>query len=305
MDLLALSKAKDKPSANQAILVYGEPKTGKTRFVGTLARMPSIKRIFWFDNENGFTTLLHMGLSDTELAKIKIFRIKDTKDNPIAIETIVRAFSKSPVIICDEHGKIDCGECGTEDIQEINPVTKAVKMTKRFKGTRFFLPDCTSEDAVVIDSGTQLGDSALALACLGQSTTYKVQIDDYGAAGKYLQDILSVMQAATYCHMIMIAHEIAVEENLDGTPVTLREKSSKNPPPSIVKYYPSIGTRSMAMKAARGFGTVIYMELKLNKHVGGSSTTYKANHVTGSRLNVKLEDSKDPCMADILLPTPK
>ena len=61
----------------------------------------------------------------------------------------------------------------------------------------------------------------------------------------------------------------------------------------------------MAMKAARGFGTVIYMELKLNKHVGGSSTTYKANHVTGSRLNVKLEDSKDPCMADILLPTPK
>ena len=138
MKLSELSKAVNTIKPNHSILIYGQPKTGKTRLVGTAAKIPEIKRIFWIDLENGAETLLHMGLSDEELAKIELIRIVDTREVPRGCETILKMFSsKDDIKICDLHGKVNCVEC--QD-----------KTTKQFTGTSFNLRKCTHEEDLLL-----------------------------------------------------------------------------------------------------------------------------------------------------------
>lgn len=268
MKLSDLAKASAK-RPNHSILLYGPPKTGKTRLVGTAAKIPEINRIFWIDGENGAETLLHMGLTEQELEKITLFRIPDTRDNPRFIETVLKMFSfKTPIKICDEHGRVDCVECKKE-------------------GETFCLKDCTHNDLVVIDSGSQLGDSALNMACAGKALEYKPGWDEYGLQSKWLGDILSTMQAAYYTNFVMISHVLPIEEEHNGV--------KKD------KLYPLVGTKAFSSRVGKFFGTVIYTEIKLGKHVAGSGSTYKADCITGSRVNALLEKSSELSMKAILI----
>lgn len=255
--------------ANHSILIYGPPKTGKSRLVGTAAKIDKIKRIFWIDVENGSEVLLNMGLTDSELSKIVLFKIPDTRDNPRAIETVLRMMtSKAPVTVCDEHGIVNCEIC-----------SKANKPMEKF-----FLRGCTHDDLVVIDSGSQLGISALNATCLGKGDLYKPQHDDWGNVGKWLSDILLIVQQAQFTNMVVITHELSTEGE-DG----------------VERIYPLMGTKAFSANVGRYFGTVAYTLTKLGKHSAASSSTYKPNIVTGSRVNVRMEDSKELCMADLLI----
>lgn len=267
-DLANKLHAHQKP--NHSILIYGPSKTGKTELVGTAARIPEIQRIFWIDVENGAETLLHMGLTNEELDKINLIKIPDTREMPRGIETVLRMLSaKTPIEICDIHGKVTCMEC-------------------KGKGqTSFCLKDCTHNDLIVIDSGSQLGDSALAMACAGKPIEYKPGWDEYGLVTKWLGDIMSVIQAATYTNFVMITHELIYEEEVNGV--------------KRDKILPLVGTKAFCSKVAKYFGTVIYTEIKLGKHAAGSSSTYKPNHITGSRVNAAIEKSKELSMRAILV----
>lgn len=272
MKLNSLAAAINTTKPNHSILIYGDSKTGKTRFVGTAATIPEIKRIFWIDLENGSETLLHMGLSEEEMAKIELIKIPDTREVPRGCETILKMLSaKTPIKICVIHGKVGCVECDKNSAET----------------TSFCLKELTHEDLIVIDSGSQLGDSALALACIGKPVEYKPGFDEWGASGKYLGDILSVIQQASNTNFIVITHTIVVEEEVNGI--------KKD------KIYPLLGTRNFSSRCAKYFGTVVFLELKMGKHSGGSSSTYKANHTTGSRLNVKVEASKELDMRSIFI----
>jgi hypothetical protein len=243
--------------------------------VGTSAKLPEVKRIFWIDGENGAETLLHMGLTSEQMDKIILYRIPDTRDTPRFMETVLRMFSsREEIIICDEHGKVACVEC--QD-----------KITKKFTGTPFCLKDCTHDDLVVIDSGSQLGDSGLNMACVGKPVDYKPGWDEYGLQGKWLGDILSTMQAAHYTNFIMISHHIPIEEEHNGV--------------KRDKLYPLVGTKAFCSKVGKYFGTVIYTEIKMGKHAAGSSSTYKTDTITGSRVNAVLEKSPELSMKAILI----
>lgn len=269
MNLSELAKAAAARPQNHSVLIYGPPKSGKTRLVGTAAKIPELKRIFWFDLENGIETLIHMGLSEAEMAKIVVFKVANTRENPIAIETFLRAFSaKTPIQICDAHGKVVCMECQKE----------------KAPTTAFCLKDLTHDDLVVIDSGSELGDSALAAACRGKPVDFKPTFDEYGSAGKWLGDIMSVVQQAIHTNFVMLTHEIALED-ADGKD----------------KFFPLVGTKAFSLKVAKYFGTVVYTSRKLGKHVAGSSSTYRPDVLTGSRVNAKLEDAKDLSMEAILI----
>lgn len=269
MNLKELANAATQQRPNHSILIYGAPKTGKTRLAGTAAKIPELKRIFWFDLENGIETLLHMGLSDEELEKIIVFQIPDTRDNPRGCETMLKAFStKTPIHICDDHGKVECVECNKG-------------------GQAFTLKDLTHSDLVVIDSGSQLGDSALAMACAGKDVSFKPGWDEYGLSVKWISDIMSVIKQAHNTNFLVIKHEIAGEEELNGT--------------KRDKIYPIVGTKSFCQKVGKYFGTVAYVELKLGKHAAGSSSTYKVNYLSGSRVNAKLENAKEPDIRSILI----
>jgi hypothetical protein len=271
MKLSALASAQNSLSKpNHSILIYGPPKTGKTELVGTAAKIPEIKRIFWLDGENGSETLLHMGLTVEEMDKIHLIRIPDTRETPRFIETVLKLFSsKTPVTVCDAHGKVGCVEC------------------KDKEGTIFCMKDLTNSDLVVVDSGSQLGDSALALACLGKDISYKPGFDEYGMMGKWLSDILSHIQSATYTNFVLITHEIVVEEEVNGV--------------KRDKILPLVGTKAFCFKVAKYFGTVVYVEIKMGKHAAGSGSTYKPNHITGSRVNALMEKAKDLDMRAILI----
>lgn len=272
MNLKELAKKATIRRPNHSILLYGMPKTGKTRLVGTAAKLPEVERIFWFDGENGAETLLHMGMSDEELSKITLFSIPDTKRNPRFIETVLKAFtSKVPVKICDSHGKVGCVECEKGQLPT----------------TEFHMPSLTKKDLVVIDSGSQLGDSALSLAMINKPVDAKPGWDEYALQVNWLSDVCSVIQAAHYTNFVMITHVIAIEEEFNGV---VRDK-----------LYPLVGTRNFCQKVAKYFGTVVFTEIKLGKHAAGSSSTYKSEAITGSRVNVELEKCKELSMRAILV----
>jgi hypothetical protein len=273
MKLTELLKASNLKKPNHSILLYGPPKTGKTRLVGTAAKIKELDRIYWIDLENGSETLLHMGLTEEEMGKIELIRIPDTRETPRGCETVLKMFSsKEDIRICSLHGKVNCVEC---------------KTNKEEGETIFNLRKCTHKDLVIIDSGSQLGDSSLAMACLGKSGDYKPGWDEYGLSNKWLGDILSVIQQATFTNFVVITHEMIIEEEINGI--------------KRDKIIPLMGTRAFCGKVAKYFGTVVYTELKLGKHAAGSSSTYKANHITGSRVNVKIENAKEPTMRAILI----
>jgi len=273
MNLAELAKKTTVSRPNHSVLIYGQPKTGKTKLVGTAAQIPEIERIFWFDLENGAETLLHMGLTEQELAKITLISIPDTRETPRGIETMLKAFSSKgtvPIKICDAHGKVDCLEC-----------SKAGKSV-----VEFLMNSLTKKDLVVIDSGSQLGDSAMAMAMAGKDVTAKPEFDHYSLQGKWLGDILGVMQAAYYTNFVMITHVIPIEEEMNGV--------------KRDRFFPLIGTKAFCQKVAKYFGTVIFVEIKMGKHAAGSSSLYRSDATTGSRTNAKIEAGKELSMKSIL-----
>ena len=273
MKLSQLLKASNQIKLNHSILLYGSPKTGKTQLVGTAAKIKEFDRIVWIDLENGSETLLHMGLTEEELDKIELIRIPDTRETPRGCETILKMFSsKEDIKICHSHGKVNCveAECKSSDSHTI-----------------FNLRKLTHKDLLVIDSGSQLGDSSLSMACIGKPVEFKPGWDEYGLSNKWLGDILSVIQQATFTNFVVITHEMITEEEVNGV--------------KRDKIFPLMGTKAFCSKVSKYFGTVVYVEIKMGKHTAGSSTTYKANHVTGSRVNVKIESSKELSMRAIFI----
>ena len=273
MKLSQLLQASNQNRPNHSILLYGPPKTGKTQLVGTAAKIKEFDRIVWVDLENGSETLLHMGLTEEELDKIDLIRIPDTRETPRGCETVLKMFSaKEDIKICHSHGKVNCveAECKSSDAYTI-----------------FNLRKLTHKDLLVIDSGSQLGDSSLSMACLGKPLEFKPGWDEYGLSNKWLGDILSVIQQATFTNFVVITHEMITEEEVNGV--------------KRDKIFPLMGTKAFCAKVSKYFGTVVYAEIKMGKHAAGSSTTYKANHVTGSRVNVKIEGSKDLSMRAIFI----
>lgn len=269
MNLNQISQAIALRQPNHSILIYGPPKSGKSVLAGTAAKIPEIKTIYYFSLENGHEAIIHSGLSVPEMEKITVYNLPDTRENPIAIETMLRAFSsRTPINICDAHGKVDCVEC-----------KKSGATT-----TQFCLAQCTHDDLVVVDSGSQLGDSALNAACKSKPLEYKPGWDEYGLQGKWLGDLLSVVQQAQYTNFVVLTHEISLEGE-DGKD----------------RMFPLMGSKQFCLKVAKYFGTVAYTHMKLNKHVAGSSSTYRTDVLTGSRVNARLEDSKTPSMEEILI----
>lgn len=269
MNLKELSKAMATIKPNHAILLYGPPKCGKTYLLGTAARIPEVTRIWYFGLENGHDTLAAMGLTDEEMEKIVIIKIDDTRDNPRGIETILKAFSaKTPVKICERHGTVACAVCDKDGSPSID----------------FCLANCTHNELIAIDSGSQLGDSALAAACLGKPGMFKPTFDEYGMVNKWLGDVMSVVQQCSTTNFIVLTHEIGLEDD-----------EGKD------RIFPLMGSKAFSMKCAKYFGTVVYLHKKMNKHVAGSGSTYRHDVLTGSRLNALIENGKTPDLREILV----
>lgn len=252
------------PGACVKAMVYGPPKSGKTALVGKLAEAGF--KLHWCDLENGIKTLLNPAILKPEFRKnINVINIPDHRYSPTAITTINEVMKGRKTKICYDHGKVNC------------PICSKVQTTR---WSEINLSEFTDKDILVIDSLSQLGESARNKVTLAEiikpgGEEYKPTFNDYMAQGSQLAGVLSMIQVANL-NIIVISHEIDVEK------AETKEK--------IV---PTSGTRNFSSTVGKYFDAVVHCEIVNKKHRAFSSSTYSPTILTGSRLPVGLDESKD------------
>ena len=277
MDMLALKKKRDEVSSSHAILIYGDSGCGKTRLAATAATIPALNKIYYIDLENGSDTILNMGLPDEALKKIQLYKICDTRKDPHAMSTMLKMFSaREDISLCEEHGRINCLEC-----------TRAKKPTQIFNLTKM-----THNDLVIIDSGSQLADCGVNALLKGQPEDAILQIQEWGTVNNWLKSILQTVQAGRYTNVVVLTH-VLYDEEYSGTGI--------NKTLIRTKIYPLMGTKAFSTQVGKYFGTIVHLEVKNKKHVGGSSTVYALNTQTKSRLGIKVENANEITMSEILV----
>jgi len=259
------------------VLIYGQPKSGKTYLAATIARVPSIKKIYWFDLENGSCTLINpeLELTTEQMAKIEVIQLPDTREFPIAIDTMLKVISnRKGISICETHGKVNCIECRPKTV--IGEGVVAAELID-FPA----VANLTESDCIVIDSLSQLGDSAFEVArreTAGEKSAYA----KYAVQGNLLSDFLGMLQQVK-TNIVCITH-VTVNEAEDTKKDTV---------------IPLCGTRNFSLKVSKYFSTVVYLSVELKKFKAGSSPNYKINITAGDRLGVKLEDKDVVSMEDL------
>lgn len=247
-------------SKTHRVLVYGEPKSGKTELA---ARLSEKYKLLFIDLENGYETLLKLPKEWQE--RIEILSIPDTKVFPIAIETLLKIVTGNKVEVCDTHGKVACALCkkdsGSFTTVELNALQ--------------------DDTIVVVDSLTQLSNSAMNHLTKTQDDTYRPEWTDYRNQGQLLDKFLSQVQQAKY-NIVCITHVVETELE-DGRK----------------KLVPVCGTTTFSRNTAKYFDHVVYCEVKNKKHNFASSTTYANNILTGSRTDISLEGSATPNLLSI------
>ncbi len=245
------------------IVVYGPPKSGKTLLAGSMAEKMNV---LYFGLENGHNTLFQ--LPEDWQGRIELVAIPDSKYYPIAIETMLKVFKGGPCTVCEDHGKVNCPIC-----------------TKEGKpGVAIHLNELDESWVVVVDSATQLTASAIAFITKGKPDDYKMQTDDWGSLGKFLDAVFSQVQAARY-NVVVLSHEVDVAE--EGKPE---------------KLVPLAGSKNFSRNFAKFFDDVVHCKVANKKHAFGSSTGYSMSTLTGSRENFSLEDSLEPKLLDFFYP---
>lgn len=246
MKLTQLQKSK-----SHRALLFGPPKSGKTKLAGELSKEFNL---IWFDLEKGVDTLLQLPVEQQE--RIEVIQLPDTRSFPIAIETMLKVIKGSKYEICEEHGKIGCALCKKDSKAFVSVELNALGL----------------DTIVVVDSLTQLTNSAISHITKSQPEDYKLNYDDWGNLGKLMDTFLSHVQQAPF-NVVCISHETEVEME-DGKQ----------------KLVPTSGTRNFSRNTAKYFDEVVYCEVKNKKHVAASSTTYNGNILTGSRTGTVLEN---------------
>lgn len=249
-----------KATTHHHILLFGPPKSGKSLLAGKLS---SHKKLLWFDLEGGHNVLFQ--LSPEQQENVELIDLPDTRGYPIAIETMLKVIKGGKVDICEKHGKVGCAICRKDSAPFVTVELNALD----------------NDTVVVVDSLTQLTNSAIAHITKNQPEDYKMEFDDWGNLGKLLDTFLSYVQQAPFS-IICISHETEVDM-VDGK----------------AKIVPTAGTRNFSRNTAKYFDEVFYCEVRNKKHVVGSSTTYANNILTGSRSGQITEGDSEASLVPI------
>lgn len=242
----------------QHILLYGPPKVGKTQLVTELTKKFNV---LYIGLEQGHAVFYKLPQEQQE--KVEMLLLPDSRDWPIAAETVLKIFKKNDkgYDVCNEHGKIDCPVCKARSIKE----------PEEDLFTHINLYALGPDWVVVVDSSTQLTNSCIAHITKSQPDDYKLQQDDWGNLGKLMEIVYSRIQVAPF-HLVVISHETEAELE-DGK----------------TKLVPVAGSRNFSRSFAKYFDHVVYLQVSQGKHTGISMTTQSLNIVAGSRTDVDLK----------------
>jgi hypothetical protein len=256
-------------SAARKILVYGQPKSGKTDLVGRLAET---KKLWWFDLEDGIKTLLHSPRMKKEwFDNIELYSMPDTQVFPVAVETLLKVVKGGTHKICVTHGVINCVACS--------------KIPTALWNAPINVGEFTNKDVLVIDSVSQLAASVMNFIAKKQVAAdnwdWKPGWDEYAKQGFIMNRIFSILQQAPF-NVVCISHEQLVE---------MEDKKKK-----IV---PIGGTSEFSKTFAKFFDDVVYCDMVNKRHVPASATTYNGSIVMGSRAGKELEKMETPNLLEL------
>jgi hypothetical protein len=270
-------------SLPRKIILFGAPGSAKTHIAATIAKVPSITRIFWFDAENGIETVIYAKdsqgrplLTNEQMAKIIPIRIEDTKELPRFAETALKTFTAQRGVTIDAETGVVLGDIGVNSING--------------SGIPLNIFTLTDSDAIVIDSLSQLADSVITLA----NNTLDLDKPDarriFGQANPDLGAILSGIQA-TKATVVVCTHTIDITKVVN--------KGTKQEYEKLLQTVPMCGSRPFSNKVGKYFGYKIYT------YVDG--TTYKATCKVGkiekvqvaSRRPISFEGDLDPSLEKI------
>jgi len=243
------------------IMLFGPPKAGKSLYAGKLAKF---KKLIWFDLENGFSTLFQLPAELQD--NIDIIHIPDNRGTPMAIETMLKVIKGAKISICDKHGKAG----GCQLCAKLYPPPAVIP------STTVELNALDTDTCVVVDSCTQLKNSAIANITKLQPVDYKLEFDDWAHLGTLMDTFFSYVQSAPY-NVICISHEDEVD---------MVDKSKK--------LVPVGGSSKFSRNVAKYFDEVVYCRVRNGKHEMASSTATDANILTGSRAHVDFSKMQDP-----------
>lgn len=259
------------PSKRNKIIVFGPPKSGKTALAGELAAHGFT--LHWMDCEKGVKTLLNPEILPTQFRKnVKVINIPDHRLYPCAIDAVNEVFKGGVKKFCWEHGKHLCPLCSKDP---------SARWSHEFDLGTF-----GDTDILVIDSWTQVADSAMNKATLAKvkgpnGDEYKYEFDDYRMQAAKLNGPLTKIQSCDI-NIIVISHQLDAEK-------------AEN------KEYlvPQAGTRNASLIVAKYFDEVVYMSTMNKRHRAYSSSTAFTTIQTGGRSGVKLDEQKELSLIDI------
>jgi len=288
MNLAELKKARAAETERvraSTVLVWGPAKTGKTRWVSTIAKAPQIKNIFLWDLENGFETIIHATnpdgtpfLSTEELSKINLIQVRDTPDRPLAAETMLKVFSSTR---------------GYTGINASDGKVKWQKPSRQDDDDNIVVgPDDWGQDTChIVDSISQLGISMLNFAKLDMGEV-KDQRRLYQHATINLNNFFTMVQAST-AFVICVTHVQTVET------VLTRDKS-KNPIDVKEDHYPLCLSKNYSKNVARSFGSVIYKYIDGFSFAHVSTPTKKRGIQAGTRTDIDISSTPDATLPEML-----
>jgi len=287
MNLAELKAAREVEQTRQrgsTVLVWGPSKSGKTRWVSSIAKAPQIKKIFLWDLENGFETIIYATnrdgtpfLSSGELSKISLIPISDTTDRPLGAETMLKVFSNTRGYtgINASDGKVLWQGGQSKDDGNI------------IIGPDDWGPDCCH----IVDTIKQLGISTLNLAKLDMGDV-KDQRRLYQHANINLNNFFTMVQASK-AFIICVTHVLLDE-------VVLSRDKSGNPTNIRTDQYPQCLSRNYSINVGSYFGSVIYKYIDGFSFAHVSTPTKKRGIQAGTRTDVDISSMPDATLPELL-----
>ena len=265
MDLSKLTTAdKVVGTKGQHVCLFGDSGVGKTYAAAMLAKH---YKLLWFDLENGSSTI---ALLPPEIQKnIYLVKIPDTRMNYLGITAMLKV-TDGPCRMCAVHGTFNkvCIPC--HNLKQDNMIDFDVNSLD------------PKEWIIVVDSGTQLSNSAMAKTFDGQDIqNVKPEYDNYTAQGVYLDRVFNNIQQSPANYLIITHAEI----------IAMSKKGASD------KLAPKCGTRAWSRQFGKYFDASVYMQIRNNTYDKSSSGLDDQNVTAKSRLGVDIRKDATQSLA--------